>query len=385
MFNFTFWNPTKIIFGKDAIQSIHTLIPKTARVLITYGRGSVVRNGTLDAVKKELSNHEYIEYGGIEPNPQYTTLYKAISLGREHKVDFLLAVGGGSVMDGTKFIALGLHYEGDVLDILYHKVDSEALDDIVPMGTVVTLPATGSEMNRGAVISHGQHKVAVFNDKCYPVFSILDPTLSFTLPRHQVANGIVDAFVHVLEQYVTYPVHGTFQDRTAEGILSSLREIAKPTLEDPTNYDARANLYWNASMALNGLIGAGVPQDWTTHLIGHELTALFGLDHAQTLAIVQPAVWEVRKEQKKAKLAQYAERVWDMHEGTEEEKADYAIRETRSFFESIGMKTSLSSYGIEANAIERIVSSLKEKGYTALSEDGTVTPDVVRTILQHAL
>ncbi|MDE7469032.1 MAG: iron-containing alcohol dehydrogenase [Desulfovibrionaceae bacterium] len=385
MFNFEFWNPTRIIFGKDTIGAVDTYIPKNARVLIIYGGGSVVRHGTLDLVKKALGSRTYVEYGGVEPNPQYSTLMGAVKVGREHNVDFLLAVGGGSVMDGTKFIAMAMKYEGDALDLLSYKVNPESLEDVIPMGTVVTLPATGSEMNRGAVISHGHIKTAVFNDKCYPVFSVLDPTLSFTLPKNQVANGIVDAFVHVLEQYVTYPVHGAFQDRTAEGILISLIENAKPTLENPTDYDARANLYWNATMALNGLIGAGVPQDWATHLIGHEITAMFGLDHAQTLAIIQPALWEIRKEQKKEKLAQYAERVWGIHEGTQDEKAQKAIEKTRAFFESIGMKTHLSEYGIEESAIEGLIKELVAKGHVALSEDSKVTPDVVRTILKQAM
>lgn len=385
MFDFEFWNPTRIIFGKDTIKEIDTHMPKDARVLVIYGQGSVVKNGTLDAVRKALGNRTYVEYGGVEPNPQYKTLMGAVEMGREHKVDFLLAVGGGSVMDGTKFIALAMKYEGDAFDILSYKVDPESLQDVVPMATVVTLPATGSEMNRGGVISHEHIKTAIFNDKCYPIFSILDPTLSFTLPKHQVANGIVDAFVHVLEQYVTYPVHGSFQDRTAEGILISLLEVAKPTLENPTDYDARANLYWNATMALNGLIGAGVPQDWATHLIGHEITAMFGLDHAQTLAIIQPALWEIRKERKKAKLAQYAERVWGVHTGTQEEKAQQAIEKTREFFESIGMKTRLSDYGIDESAIDGLVKELEAKGHVALSEDETVTPDVVRVILKQAM
>lgn len=385
MFNFEFWNPTRIIFGKDTVKTIDTFIPKNARVLITYGGGSVIKHGTLQLVKESLGSRLFFEYGGIEPNPQYKTLMGAVNLGREKEVDFLLAVGGGSVMDGTKFIALAMKYQGECLDILSHKINPETLEEVVPMGTVVTLPATGSEMNKGAVISHDHIKTVVFNDKCYPVFSVLDPTLSFTLPKNQVANGIVDAFVHVLEQYVTYPVYGTFQDRTSEGILMSLVEIAKPTLENPTDYDARANLYWNATMALNGLIGSGVPQDWATHLIGHEITAMFGLDHAQTLAIIQPALWEIRKEKKKAKLAQYAERVWGIHEGTQDEKAQKAIECTRNFFESIGMKTHLSDYGIQESAIDGLVKALESKGYTSLSEDGGVTPEVVRSILKQAL
>lgn len=385
MFNFEFWNPTRVVFGKDTIPAIDKLTPKNARVLITYGGGSVVKHGTLSAVKKALGNRVVFECGGIEPNPQYKTLMKAVTMARENNVDFLLAVGGGSVMDGTKFIAMAIHYEGDPVEFLSPSMDTEQVENVVPMATVVTLPATGSEMNKGAVISHEHIKAVVMNDRCYPVYSILDPSLSFTLPKNQVANGIVDTFVHVLEQYVTYPVDAAFQDRTAEGILMTLTEIAKKTIDNPNDYDARANLYWCSTMALNGLIGAGVPQDWATHLIGHEITAKFGLDHAQTLAIVQPALWEVRKEQKKAKLAQYAERVWGITSGNQEEKANQAIEKTRNFFESIGIKTYLSNYDIKEDCIEGIVKELEIKGYTAISEDGKVTLDVVRAILKKAL
>ena len=385
MLNFNFYNPTHIVFGKDTLDQLNSLVPADAKVLITYGGGSVNRFGTLDKVIQNLPGRTIFQFGGIEPNPQYNTLMKAVQIAKDENVDFLLAVGGGSVMDGTKFIALASRYEGDCLDLLTPEFDLAPVDSAIPMGTVVTLPATGSEMNNGAVISHKNLKVPVFSMFTFPKFSILDPTLTFTLPTTQVANGIIDTFIHTVEQYVTYPVDARFQDRTAEGILKTLIEIGKTTIEEPTNYDARANLVWCATMALNGLIGAGVPQDWTTHMIGHEITAMFGVDHAKTLAILQPAIWEVRKEQKRAKLIQYAERVWDITECDEDLKIELEIQKTRAFFEDLGVKTHLSDYDITEEKIEDLILALKNNNRTALSETGDLTLEISREILKKAL
>lgn len=385
MLNFNFYNPTHIVFGKDTLDQLNSLVPADAKVLITYGGGSVNRFGTLDKVIQNLPGRTIFQFGGIEPNPQYNTLMKAVQIAKDENVDFLLAVGGGSVMDGTKFIALASRYEGDCLDLLTPEFDLAPVDSAIPMGTVVTLPATGSEMNNGAVISNKNLKVPVFSMFTFPKFSILDPTLTFTLPTTQVANGIIDTFIHTVEQYVTYPVDARFQDRTAEGILKTLIEIGKTTIEEPTNYDARANLVWCATMALNGLIGAGVPQDWTTHMIGHEITAMFGVDHAKTLAILQPAIWEVRKEQKRAKLIQYAERVWDITECDEDLKIELGIQKTRAFFEELGVKTHLSDYDITEEKIEDLILALKNNNRTALSETGDLTLEISREILKKAL
>lgn len=381
MYNFDFYNPTHIVFGKDRLGELDNLVPKDARVLITYGGGSVERFGTLDKVTAALGNRAVFKFGGIEPNPRFSTLMKAVEIVKAEKIDFLLAVGGGSVMDGTKFIALAANYEGDAEEILHGAQPCCA----TPMGTVVTLPATGSEMNNGGVISHKNIKVPVFSPYTFPKFSILDPTLTFTLPETQVANGIVDTFVHVVEQYVTFPAEGRFQDRTAEGILKTLIEIGRATIDNPTDYDLRANLVWCATMGLNGLIGAGVPQDWSVHMIGHDITALYGIDHAKTLAVVLPAVWTVKKEEKLAKLAQFATRVWHITEGTDSEKADKAILKTREFFESLGIKTHLSDYNVGSDAVDKILGSLTAGGRTALGERGTITPDVTREILTLAL
>ncbi|MEI6856408.1 iron-containing alcohol dehydrogenase [Psychrilyobacter sp.] len=388
MLNFNFYNPTEIVFGKGQMKQLDKLVPKNSRILVTYGGGSVKKFGTLDKVIDELkkSKREIFEFGGIEPNPKFETLMKAVKLVREEKIDFILAVGGGSVMDGTKFIGIASckdEYIGKEEELLTQGMIS--VDKTIPFGTVVTLPATGSEMNCGGVISNGKNKLAIFSKKSFPIFSILDPELTFTLPKTQVANGIIDTFIHVVEQYVTYPVEAGFQDRTAEGILQTLVEIGKETLENPTNYDARANLVWCATMGLNGLIGAGVPQDWSVHMIGHELTAIFGVDHAKTLATILPATWKVRKTEKFEKLVQYAERVWDLRDGTDEEKIDLAITKTEEFFHSLGITTKLSDYKIGENDIETVINSLKSHRMVKLSERGDQTLDITRKIIEKAL
>lgn len=386
MLNFNFYNPTHIVFGKDRLGELDRLIPKDAKILITYGGGSVNKFGTLTKVKDALASRKVIEFGGIEPNPKFKTLIKAVEIVKNENIDFLLAVGGGSVMDGTKFISLAANYDGENKeDLLYDGSKVSLISSALPIGTVVTLPATGSEMNSGAVISHEDGKFVVDSPLVFPKFSILDPTITYTLPISQVANGIVDTFIHTVEQYVTYPVDARFQDRTAEGILQTLIEIAKKTIDDPTDYDARANLVWCATMGLNGLIGAGVPQDWTTHMIGHELTAMFGIDHGKTLAILQPSIWTVLKEQKYEKLLQYAERVWNITEGSEDSRIDQAINKTRDFFESLGIKTHLSDYGVTVDKIDLIVDALERHGMTELSETGSVTLDVSRKILEGAM
>lgn len=388
MFDFDYYNPTIIHFGKNKIESLATAVPADTKVLITYGGGSAVKSGIVAKAKELLRDREVYEFGGIEPNPQYDTLMKAVEIVREKGITFLLAIGGGSVIDGTKFIGLAGNYEGDCSELLFHGIApimSDIVPNHVPLGTVLTLPATGSEMNMGAVISKGHDKLPVMSPLSYPVFSILDPTYTFTLPERQVANGIVDAFVHTAEQYITFPVDARVQDRMAEGILQTLIEIGTDSIAQPENYEIRANHMWSATMALNGLIAVGVPQDWATHMIGHELTAAFGIDHGRTLAVIYPTVLEVLKEQKMAKLVQYAERVWGIADGSDEEKADQAIAKTREFFESLGVKTKLSEYGVTEDQLEGVVDQLKAHGMAALSENGSVTPDVSREILKKSL
>ncbi|MGL5415454.1 MAG: iron-containing alcohol dehydrogenase [Clostridium sp.] len=383
MNDFNFYNPTQIVFGKDRLGDLDTLIPQDARVLVTYGGGSVKKFGTLDKVLSGLKNRTVFEFGGIEPNPRYDTLMRAVEMVKKEKIDFLLAVGGGSVMDGTKFISLASSYNGEASDILYRRANG--IEKTIPLGTVVTLPATGSEMNSGGVICIGDSKLAFGNPLVFPKFSFLDPTLTFSLPETQVANGVVDTFVHVCEQYVTYPVDGRFQDRTAEGILQTLIEIGKGTIEDRENYDLRANLVWCATMGLNGLIGSGVPQDWATHMIGHEITAMYGMDHGKTLAVVMPSLWNVMRKEKEAKLLQYGERIFGITEGSVDERIDMAIEKTREFFESLGIKTRLSDYGIDKDGAEKIVKALESHGFTRLGEKGSITIEVSRKILEGAI
>ncbi|MEN6462817.1 MAG: iron-containing alcohol dehydrogenase [Syntrophomonas sp.] len=388
MLNFDFYNPTRILFGKDRLESIDKYVPAEAAVLITYGGGSAKKSGLIDKVITVLGNRKVYEFGGIEPNPRYETLVKAVEIVRSENIDFILAVGGGSVIDGTKFITLASYYEGNSHDLLKYGFAPIPLDVVgktVPFGSVLTLPATGSEMNSGAVISYEHGKYPVMSELVFPKFSILDPAISFTLPKIQVANGVIDAFVHVTEQYLTFPVDARVQDRIAEGILQTLIEIGETTVGEPENYDPRANLVWCATLALCGVVGSGVPQDWATHMIGHELTALFGIDHGQTLAIVLPSLLEVRCEQKRAKLLQYAERVWQIESGSEEERIDLAIQKTREFFESIGVKTHLSEYGVEADKIPVIIEQLKEHGLTVLSETQDLTLDISQMILERAM
>lgn len=385
MFNFDFYNPTRIIFGKDRLEMLNTLVPSTAKVLITFGGGSAKKSGLIDKIKQALGERQVYEFGGIEPNPRYETLIRAVDVVKKEQIDFILAVGGGSVIDGTKFITIASYYKGASSDLLKCGFAPLPVSKAVPFGVVLTLPATGSEMNSAAVISYDHAKYFFATELVFPQFSIVDPTITFTLPKKQVANGVVDAFVHVTEQYLTYPVDASVQDRMSEGILQTLIEIGDATVSEPANYDARANHVWSATLALNGLIGAGVPQDWATHFIGHELTALFGIDHGQTLAIVLPALLTVRREQKRAKLLQYAERVWHIESSNEEEKIDLAIQKTRSFFESLGVKTRLSEYDISADQIPVIVEKLKMHGMTAMSETQDLTLGVSRRILETAL
>jgi len=386
MQNFDFYNPTHIVFGKDRLGELDNLVPKNAKVLILYGGGSVKKFGTLEKVINALKGRYIFEFGEIEPNPKFETLMKAVKIVKNENIDFLLAVGGGSVIDGTKFVNLAANYEDENASNLLTNYSARGkVKTSIAIGTVLTLPATGSEMNSGAVISYNHSKYVVGSPLSFPKFSILDPTLTFTLPSTQVANGIVDTFIHVVEQYLTYPVDARFQDRTAEGILQTLIEIGKQTIDNPEDYDARANLVWCATMALNGLIGSGVPQDWTTHMIGHELTAMFGLDHGKTLAILQPSIWQVRKEKKREKLLQYAERVWNISDGDEDNKIDLAILKTREFFEEIGIKTHLSDYDITPDKIDDVINALEKQGMTALSETGDLTLEISREILENVV
>ena len=385
MQNFQFYNPTRIVFGTDTVATLSSLVPADARVLILYGGASAQKTGTLNEVKTALGSRVVHEFGGIEPNPSYETLMRAVEQVRREKIDFLLAVGGGSVIDGTKFVAAAATFDGEPWDILLQHGSN--VQSALPFGSVLTLPATGSEMNNGSVITRkaSHTKLSFMSQHVFPQFSVLDPTKTYTLPPRQIANGIADAFVHTVEQYLTYPAQALAQDRFAEGLLQTLIEIAPKALAEPADYDARANLMWSATLALNGLIGAGVPQDWATHMIGHELTALYNIDHARTLAIVLPSLLKVQRATKRAKLLQYADRVWHISSGSEEQRIDEAIDKTRAFFEGIGIKTRLSGYELGQEAVDAVVGQLKAHGMTALGEHKDISLEVSRTILEAAL
>ncbi len=376
MNNFSFQNPTRLIFGDGMIASLSKEIPAGKKIMVTFGGGSVKKNGVYDQVIKALEGRIVTEFWGIEANPTIETLRKAIALGKEKQIDFLLAVGGGSVLDGTKLISSGLLYDGDAWDLVKKGYYPES----VPMGTVLTLPATGSEMNSGAVISRIEtHEKYPFYSN-YPVFSILDPKVTFTLPDFQIACGIADTFVHVMEQYMTSPGQSRLMDRWAESILASLIEIAPKIKDNKTNYDLMADFMLCATMALNGFISMGVNNDWATHMIGHELTALHGLTHGATLVIVLPGTLRVLAAKKQGKLLQYGERIWGITSGTTEERVALAIKKTEDFFRSLGLHTRLSEENIGDATIDEITRRFTERN-VAFGEDRDVTAQVAREIL----
>lgn len=384
MNNFEFYCPTKIIFGKGTIAKLPELIDKSNKVLITYGGGSIKRNGVYDQVKKALEGYNVIEFGGIEPNPKYETLMKAVEIVKNEGVDFLLAVGGGSTLDGTKFIAAASKYYADKDAYDYFMVEQNPVLEAVPFADVITLPATGSEMNSGGVISRisTDEKLAFGGVPLYPKFSIIDPQVTFTLPLRQTVNGIVDTFVHVMEQYCTYDVNSPLQDDWALGILRTLIKEAPKVIANPEDYDARANIFWCATCGLNYWISLGVPQDWATHMIGHELTAFYGIDHGQSLAIVEPRLLRNQKVSKAKKLAKLAREVFCVNEPVDLKAADIAIDKIEAFFNSIGMKTKLSDYEIDSNeAAEKIRERFAQR-HTVLGEKGAINADTAYDIVK---
>lgn len=381
MQNFDYYNPTHIVFGQERLNELNTLIPQNAKVLVLYGGGSVKKYGTLDKVTRHLGDRTVLTFGGIEPNPKFDTLMKAVDVVKSEHIDFLLAVGGGSVMDGTKFVALAANVEKNQHELLFHGFAPVPVNTAIPLGCIATLPATGSEMNSFGVITYNEQKYPFMSPLIYPTFSFLDPDFTMTLPKEQIANGVADAFIHVIEQYLTQPTNAKIQDRFSEGILKTLIEDGPVTYQDNDNLEARKNFMWSATSALNGLIGVGVPQDWSTHMIGHEMTAMFGIAHGRTLAIILPSLLRERKAHKRAKLIQFAERVWDITDGSDDEKIDTAIDKTEAFFNSLDIVTQLSHYGIDEQAIDNLVANMERMGLTHLSETGDLTLDIVRRIL----
>ncbi|ALO33813.1 aldehyde reductase [Colwellia sp. MT41] len=409
MLNFNFQNPTHIHFGEGTISVIATEIPLNARVLVVYGGGSIKTNGVYQQVIDALAKHTWFEFSGIEPNPTYDTLMKAQEIIKRENIDYLLAVGGGSVIDGAKFIAAAAFFEGnaegnsegnaegnsegnsegdsevnDPWDILAKQ---QAVTKALPIGAVLTLPATGSESNGNSVVTRDGNKLPFSSPLVRPLFAVLDPSVTLSLSDRQISNGVVDAFVHTIEQYLTYSVNGKVQDRFSEGLLQTLIEEGPKALLPATkeNLEVRANIMWSATMALNGLIGAGVPQDWSTHMIGHELTGAFGIDHARTLSIILPAVMKVRREQKREKLLQYASRVWQINEGDDDARIDQAILLTEQFFQQMQVPIRLSEVDLGSKDIDLLINRLEQHGMTALGEHDDITLAISREILTKAL
>ncbi|HWV15877.1 MAG TPA: iron-containing alcohol dehydrogenase [Cellvibrio sp.] len=384
MHNFSFHNPTNIVFGEGQISALRNLLPTQAKILLLYGGGSIKKNGVYDQVVHALEGKTFWEFAGIQPNPQYETLLQAVALIKQQQIDFLLAVGGGSVIDAAKFIAGAVNFAGDPWNILAKHA---RIKSALPIGCVLTLPATGSESNGNSVISKAasQEKLSFYSPLVYPQFAILDPATTYSLPWRQVANGVVDAFVHIMEQYLTYPVNAKVQDRFAEGLLLTLIEEGPKLASAPHDYATRANIMWAATMALNGLIGAGVPQDWATHALGHEITALHGLDHAQTLAIVLPALMQQQRAQKREKIIQYGKRVWNLSGSDEEQLIDAAIAATQNFFAAMGVPTRLSSYGLNGESIATLVANLTAHNNLPIGENRNIDAQIAEDILTAAI
>ena len=383
MHNFNYYNPVRVLFGKGQIKELANLIPAKTKVLLAYGGGSIKSNGVYQQVIDSLSEHQVIEFSGIEANPDYDTLMKAVEICRTEKIELILSVGGGSIIDGCKFIALAAHYQGDPWEILT-KPDYKA-DKAIALGVVQTLPATGSEMNSGAVISRRAigAKQAFGNPLVFPQFAILDPETTYTLPTRQLQNGIIDPFIHVTEQYLTTNVNSSIQDGFAEAVLKTLIEVGSEIVNGTQDYDIRANWMWVATNALNGIIGIGVDHDWATHMIGHELTAAYGLDHGQSLAIIAPQLWRHQKEYKTEKLLQFAHNVW----GLENNHPDVAIKQgiikTEEFFHSLGVKTKFSDYEITVD-IQKITDNVFKYNPSNLGENKNIDAKAVAEILAMA-
>ncbi len=386
MENFNFYNPVTILFGKGKTREIASHIPRDAKILLTYGGGSIMQNGVYNQVKEAVKGYHIIEFGGIEANPTYETAMEAVKVIKEKGLNFILSVGGGSVLDASKFIAAAVKYQGeDPWDIL---AKAKPVIDALPIGAVLTLPATGSEMNGNSVISKKsiQEKLAFGSPKVLPKFSVLDPEFTYSLPKRQVINGIIDAYIHVMEQYLTYPVNSPIQDRFAEGILLTLIEEGIKAVEnEKPNYENRANIMWAATMALNGLIGVGVKHDWATHTIGHELTAFHGIDHAVTLAIVLPGLLRKMKTKRRERLLQYASRVWGINEGSIDERIETAISKTDEFYRKLGAKTLLSEHNVGLPTIQKIKTRFEQRGMKAVGAQQDISLQEMEEILESRL
>ncbi|MCB9096574.1 MAG: iron-containing alcohol dehydrogenase [Aliarcobacter sp.] len=371
---YTYFNPTAVEFGEGKIESIVNYIDKNQKILVVYGGGSIKKNGVFEQVSKALEGYTWFEFSGVEPNPSVETLNKAVEFIKENKIDFVLAVGGGSVIDGSKYIVAASVYEGDGWDFLEGKTIEKAL----PLGAILTLPATGSESNPTAVISkYSTNEKRYFaSPLVFPKFAVLDSTVMNSLDDRQLANGLVDAFVHTCEQYLTYPNSSLLHDGYAQTILKGLHTLAQDWQNRRTAL-WQENLMLLANQALNGFIGSGVPQDWATHMIGHELTAFYGLDHARSLAVVQPHLLRVMIKDKQEKLVQMGKEVFDMPHNYE-----MVIEAIEYMYHSIGVSTKLKDYNIDDKVVENITKALEKHGMSKIGEKGTVTLEKVAQILE---
>lgn len=382
MNNFILHTPTKIVFGKDEVKRLSSLLPKDKKILLLYGGGSIKKNGVYDDVINAMDGLNFVEFGGIEANPDFDTCVKARNFARQNGVEFLLSVGGGSVLDATKFISLIFYENGDEWEVLEGK---KCASNALPLASVMTLPATGSEMNNGGVISRRstQDKLSFKSRFVFPKFSIIDPSYTASLPLRQIQNGIVDTFVHTLEQYATWDINTPMQDLWAIGILRTLLEEGPKAISDPSDYDVMSNICWCATCGLNGWIGAGVIQDWAVHMIGHELTAFYGIDHAQSLAVVLPSRYRLHLKNKKEKLYKLGVEVFKL-EGNKDQIASNCIDKIEEFFNSLGVKTHLSDYGIDEKEASIKIAERFIQRNKIWGEHSEVTPEVVRVILINA-
>ncbi|WP_391090627.1 iron-containing alcohol dehydrogenase [Vibrio sp. NH-UV-68] len=379
---FSYVNPTQIHFGQGQIKTIESVIPTDQKVLVIYGGGSIKRNGVYDQVSQALAHHQWSEFSGVEPNPTKETLDKAVAIAKEQDIDFILAVGGGSVIDGSKYVAAAAKYDGDGWDIMVGKHQVTAA---IPIGAILTLPATGSESNMGAVVTKAEthDKLPFMTPHVQPKFAVMDPDVMKTLPEKQLINGIVDAWVHVCEQYLTTDHGAMVQDGYAEALLRNLKTLGEQ-FDARDNDQWRANLMWTANQALNGLIGSGVAQDWATHMIGHEFTALWAVDHARSLAIVQPSLLRNQFAVKQAKLEQMGKNVFGFADS--DNLAEETIKAIEAFYLSLGVDTQFNGYqGTKQEAVDTVVKQLEQHGMVALGENQAIDLTQSRKILELAI
>lgn len=367
MNKFEFYNPTKIIFGENSINKLNELIrPFGKNIMLTYGGGSIKKNGIYNSVIDilESENKNIFELSGITPNPKLDKVYEGIKLCKENNIDFILAVGGGSVIDCSKAIAVGSKIDKDVWDAFYKN--KEACEDAIPLGTILTISATGSEMNKGSVITNWEthEKLSYKTDYMFPKFSILDPTYTYSLPREQIVYGSVDILAHVFEQYFSYPDESNVSDDLAEGIMKTVIENLEIALENPTDYNARSNLMWASTMALNDVIRMGKEQDWNSHSIGHILSGLYDIPHGATLAVIFPNWMKHVYKNAPNKFRRYAINIWNINpaDKSDEEIALEGINRTREYFSKIGAPVTLKEVNVPKEDIDKIVEMFKFDG-----------------------